>query len=462
MRRDRLLEPQRIGVVGGGPAGAICAIQLRRLAAARGRDVEVLVFDRKDFHVAGPRHCNMCAGIISDGLIRKLEGIGIRVPRDAVQRSIQSYTLVVPGAAVRLQRPMGSRIYTAFRSGGPLCLVAGQRRGLDEFLLQTAEQSGVIHLPRLVREVRLPAVRDGPVVLVDSEGDEHPMDAVVGAFGVNSSTAALFEALGFGYRRPRTARAAQCEVPYDALEADGAWADDVKVLSLGIPGVAIAALVPKTSHITVSLIGRDVREEHLERFLGHKEVRALLDQGHATSRRCCLCRPRLPVGAGRNVVADRVVMIGDAHTSRYLKNGLDSAFVTASLAAEALLSGGASRANLMAGYVDPCRALFYRDNKWGWLMLAGHHAQGRVPWLARAQIDAAQRELAGSRRPRLNSALWGLLTGDEPYRDLFRRALHPRVSFEIGRSVGRAVLRRRGPQWPAGVAPEGLGGESER
>ena len=155
-------------------------------------------------------------------------------------------------------------------------------------------------------------------------------------------------------------------------------------------------------------------------------------------------------------------MIGDAHTSRYLKNGLDSAFVTASLAAEALLTGGAGHANLAANYVDPCRELFYRDNKWGRLMLAGHHALGRVPWLARVHVAAARREQAGSRPPRLNGVLWGLLTGDEPYRDLARRAAHPRIPMDIAVAAGRAVFRRPGPGWTPERAQDGLGGETER
>jgi hypothetical protein len=45
----------------------------------------------------------------------------------------------------------------------------------------------------------------------------------------------------------------------------------------------------------------------------------------------------MPVSGARNPVADRLVVIGDANTGRYLKNGVESSFYTAMWAAKAML-----------------------------------------------------------------------------------------------------------------------------
>ncbi|HYA31733.1 MAG TPA: hypothetical protein VED67_03165 [Thermodesulfovibrionales bacterium] len=50
--------------------------------------------------------------------------------------------------------------------------------------------------------------RNGRPVLFSNEQDNGEFDLVVGAFGVNSTAAKLFEEAGFGYKEPPTITAA--------------------------------------------------------------------------------------------------------------------------------------------------------------------------------------------------------------------------------------------------------------
>jgi len=434
---DTLREPRSIAIIGGGPAGALTALHLLQLAREKRRHLEVTVFDRKEFGVTGPRGCNMCAGVVSNSLIVRLERLGVHIPPSAVQRTVDAYCIHSGGRVVRLEKPPGSRIYTAFRSGGPMGEEFGTARSFDHALLAAAVDGGARHIRRVVTGIERPARARDPVVLTDAEGARYRVDAVVGAFGVNSRMVLTFRGLGFGYSPPRTAMAAQCEVPLAPADIDRLFGNDVHVLAGDLEGVIVAAMVPKERHVTVSLIGPWVGQAHLERFMQRPEVLRLLPEGYRMPERYCHCHPLLPITGARNVVADRTLVVGDAHISRYLKNGLDSAFTTAEAAARAIVEGGVGRDALVEQYVRPCRRAFVWDNRCGRVLFSAYRTLGRRPRLTRRICVAAQ-DASGSPTP-LRSIAWGLLTGDEPYAALLRQALSPRLHWHLAVGAARGL-----------------------
>src|SRR3990170_4041811 len=81
---------KRVAIIGGGPGGTCAALALVRGAKARGRSLEVILFEPKDFGA----HYNQCAGVLSppiQGVLR--QELDITVPAAILQRKIAGYTL---------------------------------------------------------------------------------------------------------------------------------------------------------------------------------------------------------------------------------------------------------------------------------------------------------------------------------------------------------------------------------
>src|SRR3989338_5650339 len=81
----------RVAVIGGGPAGSLCAYFLLRAAHARGLDLHLDIYEPRDFTLPGPIGCNMCGGVVSEFLVDALAAEGITIPQSVVQRPITSY-----------------------------------------------------------------------------------------------------------------------------------------------------------------------------------------------------------------------------------------------------------------------------------------------------------------------------------------------------------------------------------
>jgi len=416
----------RVGVIGGGPAGAVCAIELRRGTLRGGGKPEVLLFDGKSFARAGPQGCNMCAGVISRAIFDRLAGMGAEAPEALVQREITGHYFESLAGGVHIPGDPEAAIYTVFRSAGPRTAAPEIAQSFDHLLLGTALRAGVAHLEEHVKDVRMPETPDAPFRLQTATA-QHEVDVVVGAFGVNSALARRFSELGFGYQPPLTWHVAQAELPVATAFIDSTFGNAIKIFALGLPGISFGALTPKRTHLTVTVIGRDVEHADLERFLEHPRVRRRLPPDWSMPPLYCRCAPRLPVTAARNVAADRLLIIGDAHVARYLKGGIESAFFTGSLAAEAILAGDLSRAALYQRYVRPCQARYLRDNECGRFLFRLNDAISGSPVLSRAGRWLLEREQLRPRwRDRHHTQImWHIFTGSAPYREILARVISP-------------------------------------
>ncbi len=101
----KLHSGSRVAVIGGGPAGAFFSYFLLAMVERIGIEVQVEVYEARDFSLAGPMGCNMCGGIISESLVQILATEGINLPPTVVQRGIDSYVLHTDAAAVRIETP---------------------------------------------------------------------------------------------------------------------------------------------------------------------------------------------------------------------------------------------------------------------------------------------------------------------------------------------------------------------
>jgi len=78
--RMQLRDGARVAVIGGGPAGSFFSYFLLDMAARAGVQINLEIYEPRDFQKAGPTGCNMCAGIVSETLVQNLAAEGLNLP----------------------------------------------------------------------------------------------------------------------------------------------------------------------------------------------------------------------------------------------------------------------------------------------------------------------------------------------------------------------------------------------
>ncbi|MBI4759034.1 MAG: hypothetical protein HY783_08580 [Chloroflexi bacterium] len=454
----QLRDGARIAVVGAGPAGSLFAIFAWRLAAELGRKVHITVFDGKPFTQSGPQGCNMCAGVVAEGLVARFREIGLTLPESIVQRHIRGYWWETRAGNLHLSpQKAESEIYTVYRGNGPRGSTPGRNVSFDDYLLGQVSSLGVQVVPQPVVEIQVPhGTRNDPAtVLVGSKAHKevYEADLVVGAFGLSPRLARQVTALGFGYVPPPTLPSYQAELRLGADRVKEGFQDRIVIYELGLSGIKFGAIIPKQEHLTVTLIGEKAGKESLLGFLAHPLVSKRLPPGWQAPADYCHCCPRVAVAPCQKPFTNRIVMIGDASVSRLYKNGLDSAFLTAKAAAEAAFRHGVSAQAFARYYLPTCRALA-RDSAYGRLLFRLSALGFASQIFLRLFVQAARYEQLAC-RPReqvLGRILWGSFTGDQPYKDIVLAALSLRIQWRLWSSL----LVKKASPIPGGSAGDSI------
>jgi flavin-dependent dehydrogenase len=422
----RLSNGDRVCIVGGGPAGSFAALHLLDLADRRGLRLEVLIFEPRDFSQPGPGGCNRCAGILSSRLLQGLERLDIYLPDEVIQAEIEGYaahlddgeTPILGERILFIQRPSPQRrIVSVYRGGGPRLLRAGSVASFDGYLLSQAQARGARHVPQRVRQVD----QEERPLLHTADG-QIAADLLVLATGINSRSPL---SPAFGYHRPRTAVMAQDEV----LRPSTWPSNRVDVFFRKPPGLIFGALIPKGNYLNISLLGRGLTRDTVSDFIEAQQLGAVLP---SVCESLCGCTPRIAIGAAPRTFGDRWIAVGDAAVTRLYKDGIGSAFFMAGHAMHAAIEHGISHHKFAKGYAPHCRQVAM-DNLYGRLLFQMWSFVLRTPRLLQIWIAAVERETAWPPERRLHQRLlWGMFSGDEPYRDLFWRCLHPGMLFGLG------------------------------
>jgi flavin-dependent dehydrogenase len=420
----RLKEGDRIGIIGGGPAGSFTALHLLRGGADRGLPLEVLIFEPRKFHMPGPEGCNRCAGILSARMLNDLDTIGISLPDEVIQTDIKAYSIHLNHEMVQINQPdPESRIVSIYRGGGPRLQKHGSVSSFDQFLLAQACSLGAQHIPSRVTDVRWD---QGPVIYTARE--TFPVELVVLATGINSHSP-LGET--FGYQPPRSEIMAQ-----DEFQLPDSWPEDrVSAYFQKPEGLIFGALIPKGHYVNISLLGQGLATDAISEFI---EAHGLGQDFRSLGDSLCGCTPRIAVSCAGRYYGDRWVAVGDAAVTRLYKDGIGSAFSTAKQAAHTALHLGISRRSFHAGYQPLCREIS-RDNVYGRILFRFWTWVLGMPALSHAWIEVLRAETA-SRESHDNHAriLWGMFTGSETYRELFRRLMQVETLLPLYHSWRRA------------------------
>ncbi|MFH0777015.1 MAG: hypothetical protein V2A71_00145 [Candidatus Eisenbacteria bacterium] len=402
-----LKNGQRVAVIGAGPAGASAALTLRRVAAHRNIRLDVSLFEGKRFG----EHHNQCLGVLSPPLLSVLkENLGIELPESLIQRYVRGYVLASSSREILLDCPPASEASHAVR-----------RVELDAFLLGRVEQSGVSVVRSRVSDIEIG--RDEVVVF--SESGNCCVDAVVGAFGLDRSMAAVFRKRT-SYRPPLSLETIVAKIhPADLERIEGLLSDRIYAYLPPVRGVEFGALVPKGNHIAVIVAGKDVRSADMDSFLELPEVARLLPRG---ARKSEYFKGSFPLGLASGTFGHRYVITGDAAglVRPFKGKGINTAILTGRLAALTMLDGGVS-ASALRSFHDECRDL-RADVAYGRFMRRLAILTSNYSSVSRV-ISLAEKD------PRIREALFDCVSGNRSFRDIVRRNLRFSVALPLARAL---------------------------
>jgi len=419
-----LQDGSRVAVVGGGPAGSFFSYFLITLARRLGIELEVDIFEPRDFSLIGPGGCNMCGGIISESLVQMLAAEGLRLPPTVIERGIDSYVMHTEEGSVRIETPLNEcRIGAVHRGGGPRGMKEVKWKSFDGFLLEQATGLGARVFRGRVE--RLEWLGSRPK-LIQGKEERAPYDLVAIAVGVNSPLLTHPSIASQGYQPPPTSRTYITEYYLGEEALSQHLGSSMHVFLLNLPRLEFAAIIPKGDFVTLCILGRDIDAALVTALLGSEAVRRCMPHGWEPPADGCHCSPRIAVGGAQRPFADRLVFVGDCGISRLYKDGIGSAYRTAKAAAVTAVFDGISAADFQRNFWRSCQSIL-SDNRLGRLifMVTREIQRRRCHRIGLLRMVAHEQSRAQGSRP-MSSVLWDVFTGSAPYRDVLLRTMHPR------------------------------------
>jgi flavin-dependent dehydrogenase len=415
-----LEDGSHIAVIGGGPTGSFFSIFALKMAKMIGKDIKITIYEPKDFTRDGPLGCNRCGGIISELLVQTLAVEGINLPDSLIQRGINSYKLHTSYGSVDISTPaLEKTIATIYRGGGPKGIIGREKESFDNFLLNLAMKEGALHNPLKIDRIEF---KDKRPILFSKEKKIHEPDLVVGAIGVKSQTSAILEEMEFGYKKPETITAAIAEINMSKSLISEYFGNSVNLFLLPIRDMKFAAMIPKGTYVTVCILGKNLDQNTVREFIDHPVVQSVLPKKEYY-KIDCLCLPKMNVRAPDVPFSDRVVICGDAGSTRLFKDGLGAAYTMGKAAAKTAIFHGVSKEHFHKDYYPVYKSIVV-DNLFGRFLFAMTDLYKNHKILTRGMLRVVQKEQHDADYPkRLSSILWDMFTGNERYKNIFRRAI---------------------------------------
>jgi flavin-dependent dehydrogenase len=469
MSRLKLEDHATVIVIGAGPAGSFFAIHLLREARKLDKVVHVTLVEKKSVpecpgaelptrHREALRQgCAYCAGGLSPRLLEALASSQISLHKGVPQSEVKRIEIWAQWKAIALHVPSGKKMLSVYRGTRPQ-IRDKPFLNFDSCLLDHALDEGAKVITGEVIEIVRAPDTGKPRVLTDAEPGSLEADLVVYAAGVNqipgmelenSRLVKSLKEMMPGFVPPRARRTLIFEL--DAgQEVTGRIRNDIFFMLHGSDGLDLemVSIVPKGRFITISLIGRSIdsakpkdRLDIIDRFLQIPHIKRLLPRGGKLSHPC-ICSPNIVLGVASNPFGDRIAVIGDAATSHPYKDGIFSAWTTASGLVQAILHEGIDRESLKIGY-EPIIRAFAVDNwcsKWIFMLIRvafGNPVLSRIIY----QAVLTERKTRPQGQRRLEKILWNVASGEDKYRNILASMLHPATLWAIAAGGGAITAR---------------------
>ncbi len=432
-------DNSKIAVIGGGPSGTLFSIFALKMAKMVDKKIDVTIFEPKDFTRDGPIGCNRCGGVISEHLVQTLAVEGINIPPGVVQRGINSYVLHTQQGDVYIESPAAERrIATVYRGGGPKGIKEKDRDSFDDFLLKCALQEGASHMP-----IKIDGIKYGKKPVLTSDGkDVLEADLIVGAFGVNSSTYKLFEGINIGYKQPVTTSAFITEIELGNEKVSEYFGSSIHFFLTPKPkNIKFAALIPKGRYVTLCILGSNIDQKTVTALLDNPVAKKVLP-AEILSDKFCKCFPKLSLSSAKGAFADRVVVIGDAGSTRLFKDGIGASYIMGKAAAKTAIFHGVGKSHFAEHYLPVYKRTIV-DNMYGRFIYLTTNTYKNIGLLTESMVNVVRKEQKDPGKfPRLSSILWDTFTGNETYKNIFIRGTNIGMHVRLGWEFVRALMRR--------------------
>jgi flavin-dependent dehydrogenase len=464
-RSERLENNDSVAIVGGGPAGSFFALRLLREARRLNRHIDVVIVEKRgpagrDTDSFRCRGCNFCAGVISPRMNEVLDRLGLVVPDEIIEERIEHVWIQGEWKNFRLRVPGNMKMYSVFRG-----LLPGRRigdgGGFDAFLLGEAVKQGARIMVGEAQAIAYGASGKPILTVAKPSGERTSLEAgfVTFATGINARLGAdyrddtLLASIkrlnpAFVPSRSRKAFIFELEVGEDYLQRN--IHREAHFIEYGSRRLELehAALLPKGRFLTVAMIGKCVDQAVLPRnsrqlvydFLTLPQIARILPDIEAAPI-ACTCAPRMTDITAKSPFGDRFAIIGDAAGSRLNKDGLYSAYVTASQLAHVVLHDGIDQQALAQRYGKAIHWLA-TDNRFGRMVFGMSRVAFTRPMFSRItyQAFATEQKMRDERRRPLSGVLWKIASGTAEYREVFREMFGYRVVRSL--LTGAAVTVR--------------------
>jgi flavin-dependent dehydrogenase len=413
---DRLPDGGRVVIIGGGPGAVACALALQRMASEMGRGVSITLLEGKQF--AGDRHYNQCAGVLSPPVAELLEEqLGVPFPHHLSRGRIPGYVLHAANEQIVLED-----------EGEPA--IALRRIQFDAYMLESAVQRGIQLIAARAVDLEFHADR----VVVYTENAPVAADVVVGGFGLDAGSAAMFSRV-VPYRPPQALSSVVTKY-HPGPESIAAFGRYIHAFLPANRQIEFGAITPKGNHLAINIAGRAVDVNLMQAFLNDPTVRAVLPNlecaGLYDPNDLRFFKGHFPCSLARGYYGDRYVMVGDAAglVRAFKGKGVTSAIMTGIRAARTILQVGISRAAFDHHY-RPANHDIISDLPYGrgirlLTMLLAHSG------LCRAVLQAARQE------PIMRAALFNAVSAHAPYRQVLVQMLRPRAVLATLRALAFA------------------------